>query len=189
MKSKNDVKEIADMLELEELLHRKPFELSGGQRQRVAMGRAMVRKPSIFLFDEPLSNLDAKLRTQMRTEMKLLHQKVKSTIIYVTHDQVEAMTLADRIVVMNDGYIEQVGEPIELFEKTVKYIRGRFHRQSAHEPDTRQNRRLRRKVRTRFFRRLEAPHSRKTGQRNQERHGSSHGASHRRSDNRQRRPW
>ena len=111
------VKEIADMLELEELLHRKPFELSGGQRQRVAMGRAMVRKPSIFLFDEPLSNLDAKLRTQMRTEMKLLHQKVKSTIIYVTHDQVEAMTLADRIVVMNDGYIEQVGEPIELFEK------------------------------------------------------------------------
>jgi multiple sugar transport system ATP-binding protein len=111
------VKEIADMLELQDLLHRKPFELSGGQRQRVAMGRAMVRKPSIFLFDEPLSNLDAKLRSQMRTEMKLLHRKVQSTIIYVTHDQVEAMTLADRIVVMNDGYIEQVGGPIELFEK------------------------------------------------------------------------
>lgn len=110
------VKETADILELQDLLHRKPFELSGGQRQRVAMGRAMVRKPSIFLFDEPLSNLDAKLRTQMRTEMKLLHQKVKSTIIYVTHDQVEAMTLADRIVVMNNGYIEQVGGPIDLFE-------------------------------------------------------------------------
>lgn len=111
------VKETAEILELEDLLHRKPFELSGGQRQRVAMGRAMVRKPSIFLFDEPLSNLDAKLRTQMRTEMKLLHRKVQSTIIYVTHDQIEAMTLADRIVVMNDGYIEQVGKPIELFEK------------------------------------------------------------------------
>lgn len=113
------VKEVAEILELEELLKRKPFQLSGGQRQRVAMGRAMVRKPSIFLFDEPLSNLDAKLRTQMRTEIKLLHQKVQTTIIYVTHDQVEAMTLADRIVVMRDGYIEQVGKPIEIFEKPV----------------------------------------------------------------------
>ncbi len=111
------VNEVASILELEGLLQRKPFELSGGQRQRVAMGRAMVRKPSIFLFDEPLSNLDAKLRTQMRTEIKLLHQKVQSSIIYVTHDQVEAMTLADRIVVMNNGYIEQVGAPIELFER------------------------------------------------------------------------
>ena len=111
------VNEVAAILELQGLLHRKPYELSGGQRQRVAMGRAMVRKPSIFLFDEPLSNLDAKLRTQMRTEIKLLHQKVHSTIIYVTHDQVEAMTLADRIVVMNNGYIEQVGAPIELFER------------------------------------------------------------------------
>ncbi|MBN2177905.1 MAG: sn-glycerol-3-phosphate ABC transporter ATP-binding protein UgpC [Deltaproteobacteria bacterium] len=111
------VQEVAEILELDEYLQRKPHELSGGQRQRVAMGRAMVRKPSIFLFDEPLSNLDAKLRTQMRTEIKLLHQKVQSTIIYVTHDQVEAMTLADRIVVMNDGFIEQVGRPIELFEK------------------------------------------------------------------------
>lgn len=111
------VREVAGILELEGLLQRKPHELSGGQRQRVAMGRAMVRNPSIFLFDEPLSNLDAKLRTQMRTEIKLLHQKVQSTIIYVTHDQVEAMTLADRIVVMNDGFIEQVGRPIELFEK------------------------------------------------------------------------
>jgi len=111
------VKEVADILELGELLKRKPYQLSGGQRQRVAMGRAMVRKPSIFLFDEPLSNLDAKLRTQMRTEIKRLHQKVETTIIYVTHDQVEAMTLADRIVVMRDGYIEQVGKPIELFQK------------------------------------------------------------------------
>ncbi len=111
------VAEVAKILEISELLSRKPHQLSGGQRQRVAMGRAMVRKPSIFLFDEPLSNLDAKLRTQMRTEIKLLHQKVHATIIYVTHDQVEAMTLADRIVVMRDGYIEQVGEPIEVFQQ------------------------------------------------------------------------
>jgi len=111
------VNEVAAILELSDLLKRKPYQLSGGQRQRVAMGRAMVRKPSVFLFDEPLSNLDAKLRTQMRTEIKLLHQKVQTTIVYVTHDQVEAMTLADRIVVMRDGYIEQIGEPIDLFEK------------------------------------------------------------------------
>ena len=111
------VNEVADILELSDLLKRKPYQLSGGQRQRVAMGRAMVRKPSIFLFDEPLSNLDAKLRTQMRTEIKLLHQKVQTTIVYVTHDQVEAMTLADRIVVMRDGYIEQVGEPLQLFQE------------------------------------------------------------------------
>ena len=109
------VQEVAEILGLEELLLRKPHELSGGQRQRVAMGRAMVRKPSIFLFDEPLSNLDAKLRIQMRAEIKLLHQRVKSTMVYVTHDQVEAMTLADRIVVLKDGYIEQVGTPLELF--------------------------------------------------------------------------
>ncbi len=113
------VKEAAEMLELEDLLKRKPHELSGGQRQRVAMGRAIVRHPSVFLFDEPLSNLDAKLRTQMRTEIKRLHRKVRTTIIYVTHDQVEAMTLADRIVVMRDGYIEQVGEPIQIFQKPV----------------------------------------------------------------------
>lgn len=113
------VQEAAEMLELEELLMRKPHELSGGQRQRVAMGRAIVRNPSVFLFDEPLSNLDAKLRTQMRIEIKRLHRKVRTTIIYVTHDQVEAMTLADRIVVMRDGYIEQVGEPIEIFQNPV----------------------------------------------------------------------
>jgi multiple sugar transport system ATP-binding protein len=110
------VEEAADILGLEQLLKRKPFELSGGQRQRVAMGRAIVRKPSVFLFDEPLSNLDAKLRTQMRAEIKRLHRKVRSTIIYVTHDQVEAMTLADRIVVLRDGYLEQVGNPIGLFQ-------------------------------------------------------------------------
>ncbi len=110
------VNEAAAILGLAELLHRKPHQLSGGQRQRVAMGRAIVRKPSVFLFDEPLSNLDAKLRTQMRTEIKRLHQKVQSTVIYVTHDQVEAMTLADRIVVMRNGNIEQVGQPMQLFQ-------------------------------------------------------------------------
>ncbi|MCD4718733.1 MAG: sn-glycerol-3-phosphate ABC transporter ATP-binding protein UgpC [Desulfobacula sp.] len=116
---KQRVEEVAVILGIEDLLTRKPHELSGGQRQRVAMGRAMVRKPSIFLFDEPLSNLDAKLRIQMRAEIKMLHQRVNSTIIYVTHDQIEAMTLADRIVVLKDGYIEQVGSPLELFSNPV----------------------------------------------------------------------
>ena len=116
---KQKVEEVATILGLEDFLKRRPHELSGGQRQRVAMGRAMVRKPSIFLFDEPLSNLDAKLRIQMRAEIKMLHQRVDSTIMYVTHDQVEAMTLADRIVVLRDGYIEQVGTPLELFSKPV----------------------------------------------------------------------
>jgi multiple sugar transport system ATP-binding protein len=110
------VNEAATILELDNLLLRKPHELSGGQRQRVAMGRAIVRRPAVYLFDEPLSNLDAKLRTQMRLEIKLLHQQVQNTIIYVTHDQVEAMTLADRIVVMRDGRIEQVDNPIEIFQ-------------------------------------------------------------------------
>ncbi len=110
------VKEAAAILELNDLLFRKPHELSGGQRQRVAMGRAIVRRPAVYLFDEPLSNLDAKLRTQMRLEIKLLHQQVENTIIYVTHDQVEAMTLADRIVVMRDGRIEQVDNPIKIFQ-------------------------------------------------------------------------
>ena len=114
------VREAAEILGLEQLLSRKPFELSGGQCQRVAMGRAIVRKPAVFLFDEPLSNLDVKLRTQMRAEIKRLHHKVQSTVIYVTHDQVEAMTLADRIVVLLDGYIEQVGNPIDLFQNPVK---------------------------------------------------------------------
>jgi multiple sugar transport system ATP-binding protein len=111
------VTEASDILHLGELLDRRPSQLSGGQRQRVAMGRAIVRKPEVFLFDEPLSNLDAKLRMQMRTEIKLLHARVPSTVIYVTHDQVEAMTLADRIVIMRDGLIEQVGTPDEVFHK------------------------------------------------------------------------
>ncbi|WDR06165.1 sn-glycerol-3-phosphate ABC transporter ATP-binding protein UgpC [Devosia rhodophyticola] len=109
------VRAVAEILELTELLERKPGALSGGQRQRVAMGRAIVRDPKVFLFDEPLSNLDAKLRGQMRVEIKRLHQRLKNTIIYVTHDQVEAMTLADRIVVMRDGHIEQQGTPDEIF--------------------------------------------------------------------------
>jgi multiple sugar transport system ATP-binding protein len=110
------VAEAAGILDIKEFLQRKPAQLSGGQRQRVAMGRAIVRRPDVFLFDEPLSNLDAKLRNQMRTEIKSLHQKVETTIVYVTHDQVEAMTLADRIVIMKDGIIEQIGTPLDLFE-------------------------------------------------------------------------
>ena len=111
------VNDAAKLLQISDYLQRKPSMLSGGQRQRVAMGRAIVRRPDAFLFDEPLSNLDAKLRTQMRTEIKKLHQKLKTTVIYVTHDQVEAMTLADRIVIMKDGVIEQIGTPLDLFEK------------------------------------------------------------------------
>ncbi|MCY7388906.1 MAG: sn-glycerol-3-phosphate ABC transporter ATP-binding protein UgpC [Burkholderiales bacterium] len=106
----------AAILELEPLLDRQPAELSGGQRQRVAMGRAIVRNPAVFLFDEPLSNLDAKLRTQMRVEIKRLHARLGNTVMYVTHDQLEAMTLADRIVVMRNGIIEQIGSPEQLFD-------------------------------------------------------------------------
>lgn len=109
------VKETAKLLGIEELLRRKPKELSGGQRQRVAMGRAIVRSPRVFLFDEPLSNLDAKLRVQMRGELSKLHKRLETTIVYVTHDQIEAMTLADRIAVMNDGLIMQVGRPLEVY--------------------------------------------------------------------------
>jgi|ETNmetMinimDraft_22_1059887.scaffolds.fasta_scaffold00457_4 multiple sugar transport system ATP-binding protein len=109
------VREVAKILEITELLDRKPATLSGGQRQRVAMGRAIVRDPEVFLFDEPLSNLDAQLRGQMRAEIKLLHQRLKNTVIYVTHDQVEAMTLADKIVIMKDGKIEQQGTPDDVF--------------------------------------------------------------------------
>jgi len=111
-----EVLKVAKILELEPLLDRKPKDLSGGQRQRVAMGRAMVRTPKVFLFDEPLSNLDAKLRGVMREEMKVLHEKLETTTIYVTHDQIEAMTLADRIVILNDGYVAQVGTPTEVFQ-------------------------------------------------------------------------
>ena len=107
----------ADILGLAQLLERYPRQLSGGQRQRVAMGRAIVRDPQVFLFDEPLSNLDAKLRIVMRGEIKGLHQRLKTTTVYVTHDQVEAMTMADRIVVLNGGRVEQVGSPLELFDR------------------------------------------------------------------------
>ena len=111
------IQAVAKMLNLTPYLDRLPRALSGGQRQRVAMGRAVVREPELFLFDEPLSNLDAKLRVQMRTEIKALHQRLANTVIYVTHDQIEAMTLADRIVVMNAGRIEQVGRPLELYDR------------------------------------------------------------------------
>ena len=114
---KTRIDEAARMLDIVELVDRKPKQLSGGQRQRVAMGRAIVRNPKVFLFDEPLSNLDAKLRVQMRIEIKKVHQKVRTTTVYVTHDQVEAMTLADRVVVMNHGRIEQIGTPNELYHK------------------------------------------------------------------------
>jgi len=119
------VVEASEILHLNALLDRRPSQLSGGQRQRVAMGRAIVRKPEVFLFDEPLSNLDAKLRAQMRTEIKLLHARVPSTVIYVTHDQVEAMTLADRIVIMRDGVIEQAGSPDEVFHRpATRFVAG-----------------------------------------------------------------
>ncbi|MCP1168345.1 ABC transporter ATP-binding protein [Limimaricola litoreus] len=115
----SSVEEVAGILGLTPYLDRRPADLSGGQRQRVAMGRAIVRHPEVFLFDEPLSNLDAKLRTQMRAEIKRLHKRLGVTSVYVTHDQVEAMTLADRIVVMRDGRIEQIGTPMELFNDPV----------------------------------------------------------------------
>jgi multiple sugar transport system ATP-binding protein len=111
------IKRAAEILGLTLLLERYPRQLSGGQRQRVAMGRAIVRDPQVFLFDEPLSNLDAKLRVQMRTEIKELHQRLKTTTVYVTHDQIEAMTMADKIVVMHDGIVEQIGDPLELYDR------------------------------------------------------------------------
>ncbi len=111
------VNRAAEILGLESLLERLPKQLSGGQRQRVAMGRAIVRDPQVFLFDEPLSNLDAKLRVQMRTEIKELHQRLKTTTIYVTHDQIEAMTMADKIVVLRDGVVEQIGSPLDLYDE------------------------------------------------------------------------
>jgi multiple sugar transport system ATP-binding protein len=122
---KTRIDEAARMLDIVELVDRKPKQLSGGQRQRVAMGRAIVRNPKVFLFDEPLSNLDAKLRVQMRIEIKKVHQKVRTTTVYVTHDQVEAMTLADRVVVMNHGRIEQIGTPNDLYHKPVtRFVAG-----------------------------------------------------------------
>jgi multiple sugar transport system ATP-binding protein len=120
------VNRAAQILNLEPYLHRYPRELSGGQRQRVAMGRAIVRDPKVFLFDEPLSNLDAKLRVAMRSEIKALHQRLKTTTVYVTHDQVEAMTMADRIAVMNDGRMEQLGEPLELYDRPANLFVAQF---------------------------------------------------------------
>ncbi len=120
------IREAAGILDLTELLDRRPAQLSGGQRQRVAIGRAMVRNPAVFLFDEPLSNLDAQLRTQMRLEIKKLHQKLGTTIIYVTHDQIEAMTLANRIVVIRDGRIQQSGAPTEVYQKPANVFVAQF---------------------------------------------------------------
>ncbi|WP_163560752.1 sn-glycerol-3-phosphate ABC transporter ATP-binding protein UgpC [Halomonas sp. NO4] len=143
---KQKVAESARILDLTKLLDRYPRQLSGGQRQRVAMGRAIVRDPKVFLFDEPLSNLDAKLRVQMRTEIRSLHQKLKTTVVYVTHDQVEAMTMADKIVVMHDGYIEQIGSPLNLYDQpanlfvagfmgspSMNLIKGRMDRSDPHQ--------------------------------------------------------
>ena len=122
---KGRVEEAAAILGLEDLLKRKPKELSGGQKQRVAVGRAIVRKPKVFLFDEPLSNLDAKLRVQMRTEISKLHKKLEATMIYVTHDQTEAMTMGDKIVVMKDGFVNQIDSPITLYNKPLnKFVAG-----------------------------------------------------------------
>jgi multiple sugar transport system ATP-binding protein len=111
------VNDAAEILGIKDLLNRKPKELSGGQRQRVALGRAIVRKPMVFLFDEPLSNLDAKLRVQMRVEIKKLHQRLQATMVYVTHDQTEAMTMGDRILVVKDGIVQQVADPITLYDR------------------------------------------------------------------------
>ncbi|MBU4527135.1 MAG: sn-glycerol-3-phosphate ABC transporter ATP-binding protein UgpC [Desulfomicrobium sp.] len=116
----------ADILKITDFLHRRPAQLSGGQRQRVAMGRAIVREPAAFLFDEPLSNLDASLRVEMRLEIAKLHNRMKATTVYVTHDQVEAMTLADRIVVMNSGVVEQIGKPLDLYHKPASLFVARF---------------------------------------------------------------
>src|SRR5918995_3771735 len=119
------VREAAEILGIQPLLARRPRQLSGGQRQRVALGRAIVRHPRVFLFDEPLSNLDAKLRVQMRVELRKLHERLGTTAIYVTHDQVEAMTLGDRVVVMKDGLVQQVGEPLELYGRAAnKFVAG-----------------------------------------------------------------
>ena len=120
------IQDVANILDMAHLLERKPNQLSGGQRQRVAIGRAMVRDPAVFLFDEPLSNLDAQLRTQMRLEIKKLHQRVGTTIIFVTHDQVEAMTMADRIVIMKDGRIQQIGSPSEVYHSPANMFVAKF---------------------------------------------------------------
>ena len=132
------VNKAADILDLRKLLERYPRQLSGGQRQRVAMGRAIVRDPQVFLFDEPLSNLDAKLRVAMRAEIKELHQRLKTTTVYVTHDQIEAMTMADKIVVMQDGIVEQMGTPLDLYDHPGQQVRRRLHRLAGDELPRRQ---------------------------------------------------
>jgi len=116
------LKKVSEVLQIDHLLDRKPGQLSGGQRQRVAMGRALARSPKVFLFDEPLSNLDAKLRVEMRTEIKKLHKRIGTTIVYVTHDQIEAMTLADRIAVLKDGELQQIGTPYEIYNDPVSHF-------------------------------------------------------------------
>ena len=135
------VAEAARMLEIEQYLTRKPRALSGGQRQRVAMGRAIVRKPAAFLFDEPLSNLDAKLRVSMRGEIKQLQKRLGTTSLYVTHDQLEAMTLADRLVVLNGGEIEQIGRPLDVYHSPRLHLRRELHWLPRHEPPARHPRR------------------------------------------------
>ena len=130
--------EVAKLLQIDHLLDRKPGQLSGGQRQRVAMGRALVRNPKIFLFDEPLSNLDAKLRVEMRTEIKKLHQRLGATIVYVTHDQIEAMTLATRIAVMKAGELLAARHAQGDLRESGRPVRGRLHRLAVDEPDPRQ---------------------------------------------------
>src|SRR6202051_4494243 len=127
------VENAARILDIEDYLGRRPGQLSGGQRQRVAMGRAIVRDPKVFLFDEPLSNLDAKLRVQMRTEIKALHQRRKTTTVYVTHDQIEAMTMADKIVVMHDGRVEQIGAPLDLYDRPDNLFVAGFIGSPAHD--------------------------------------------------------
>ena len=127
------VNEAAEMLGITQLLDRKPKQLSGGQRQRVAVGRAIVRKPAVFLFDEPLSNLDAKLRVQMRAEITKLQHRLKTTTVYVTHDQVEAMTMGHRIAVMKDGKLQQVGTPLEVYEQPANLFVAALHRHAADE--------------------------------------------------------
>jgi multiple sugar transport system ATP-binding protein len=155
---KQRVDRAAEILGLGEYLERYPRQLSGGQRQRVAMGRAIVRDPEVFLFDEPLSNLDAKLRVAMRAEIKELHQRLKTTTIYVTHDQIEAMTMADKIVVMNEGLVEQVGGPLELYDHPEEPVRGRLHRLAGDELPVRPDRRQRlRHLRDRSGRQLPLP--------------------------------
>ena len=131
------VRQAAKRLEIEHLLNRKPHELSGGERQRVALGRAIVREPAAFLFDEPLSNLDAKLRQQMRVELKRLHHELNATMIYVTHDQIEAMTLGDRVAVMKDGKIQQVAPPMEIYREPANLFVARFYRIDSDESGNR----------------------------------------------------